>query len=682
MTAAFTVLILLIAVLPTLMVVEGSLADGLVSAVVAIAMVTAGLTLPNGELNRFSRLLRPTAFIVLFVPCLWMLLQVLPISTRSLANPVWVSASTALGKPFVGAVSLDIGATLLSLARYCAVLGAAFVTAIITLNRPRAENVLSLLTGITVLIAAELIGFDLGYLRLLGYERLAEPASAMNIVALGIVLCCATAIRAYEHVEKTRQSKSRTAAIVAGSGSLVGGLICLSAILITGDVILFVAALLGAGTLIAVFAIRRWRLGPLGQAGTAALAAIAMIGVFAVVPARKETDSTLALSAQGQMSSTQRMLSDAKWTGSGAGSLEALLPLYRDSADTLDVPNTALAIAIEMGRPFLWTSIIVLLIGAGMLFRRALLRGRDYVYSAAGAGCIIGLLISSFANDGHFALTAALTISVVCGLAFAQSQSAPNRDFGGFEKLYSIPNNTKDPPRQMLPQKSFTPTQKWLRVAVGLFGLFLAAQAVWILTPERYRPTHIRLPLDAKSAAIAFAEQDKIKRAASLAIVRGDLWAEAAFTYGGELWIDRAMELGSNDRSNTEALDPLTRALRYSPHRGDVWLVFAALADRYKWANYQPSSLLKMSYYTAPSELALFPLRLSLSLSVEGLLDEAELAEMVRRDISVVLTRAPSLRPALVAAYRSALPQSKLFAERAVAEIDPRYVPVIRAAAP
>src|SRR5436190_12563847 len=125
MTAAFTVLILLIAVLPTLMVVDGSLADGLVSAIVAIAMLTAALTLRTSDLTRFSRLLRPTAFIVLFVPCLWMLLQVLPISTRSLSNPVWVSASMALGTPFVGAVSLDIGATLLALARYCVILAAA-----------------------------------------------------------------------------------------------------------------------------------------------------------------------------------------------------------------------------------------------------------------------------------------------------------------------------------------------------------------------------------------------------------------------------------------------------------------------------------------------------------------------------------------------------------------------------
>ena len=48
-----------------------------------------------------------------------------------------------------------------------------------------------------------------------------------------------------------------------------------------------------------------------------------------------------------------------------------------------------------------------------------------------------------------------------------------------------------------------------------------------------------------------------------------------------------------------------------------------------------------------------------------------------RRDISVVLTRAPALRPALVAAFRSASPQSKLFAERAVAEIDPRAIAAV-----
>ena len=221
-----------------------------------------------------------------------------------------------------------------------------------------------------------------------------------------------------------------------------------------------------------------------------------------------------------------------------------------------------------------------------------------------------------------------------------------------------------------------TSTKTWLRVALTLFGVFLSAQAAWILLAERHRLNHIRLPVDGKTATIAFAEQDKITQAASFAVVRGDLWAESAFTYGSQLWLD------AGDQLNTEALKTLTRALRYSPHRGDVWLMFAALADKYKWSGYQPSLLLKMSYYTAPNELALLPLRLNVSLHAKGAIDDAELKDMVRRDISVILTRAPALKPALVAAYRSALPQGKVFAERVISEIDPGYLGVVRAGYP
>jgi hypothetical protein len=63
----------------------------------------------------------------------------------------------------------DISATLLSLARYCAILAADLVAATVTLDKQRAESVLCLLTGIAALIAAELIGYDLGCLRLPGY---------------------------------------------------------------------------------------------------------------------------------------------------------------------------------------------------------------------------------------------------------------------------------------------------------------------------------------------------------------------------------------------------------------------------------------------------------------------------------------------------------------------------------
>ena len=85
---------------------------------------------------------------------------------------------------------------------------------------------------------------------------------------------------------------------------------------------------------------------------------------------------------------------------------------------------------------------------------------------------------------------------------------------------------------------------------------------------------------------------------------------------------------------------------------------------------------------TAPNELGLFPLRLNVTLHAKGMIDDAELKDMVRRDISIILTRAPALKPALVAAYRSALPQGKAFAERVISEINPGYLGVVRAGYP
>jgi hypothetical protein len=43
-------------------------------------------------------------------------------------NPIWASSSSALNQRLAGTITVDIGATLLSLAQYCAVVAAALVT--------------------------------------------------------------------------------------------------------------------------------------------------------------------------------------------------------------------------------------------------------------------------------------------------------------------------------------------------------------------------------------------------------------------------------------------------------------------------------------------------------------------------------------------------------------------------
>jgi len=214
--------------------------------------------------------------------------------------------------------------------------------------------------------------------------------------------------------------------------------------------------------------------------------------------------------------------------------------------------------------------------------------------------------------------------------------------------------------------RSLFPAHVWPRIALAIFSVVCAVQAAWIVAPEFQRPRTIRIPLDAQAASRARPEQDRAERAASLAIVRGDLWAESGFTYADLLWSDAAQGGVVNDTARAD----LERALKYSPHRGDVWLMLAALVDRYKSPTPLPSALLKMSFYTAPNELILLPQRLMLSFRVQGI-EDPDTQDMIKRDLRKLLSRTPDSKSVLVAAYKKALPGNRPFIERIVSEVDP-----------
>ena len=162
MIAALSMLGLVIAIMPVIKFPSSELAAGLLAAVTAVALAILTARLPSGDLRRLFRLLNPLGYVVVLLPLTWMLLQILPLTSRSLINPIWVSSSAAMGWPVVGAISLDIGATLLSVSHYSAVLGIALLTAAIALNKSSAEVVLILLTMACTVVAAEMIIGEIG----------------------------------------------------------------------------------------------------------------------------------------------------------------------------------------------------------------------------------------------------------------------------------------------------------------------------------------------------------------------------------------------------------------------------------------------------------------------------------------------------------------------------------------
>lgn len=681
MTIAFIILNSVIVLVPALMVLSAPMTDGWISAALAIALTAVAAAMPKAMPDRVLRALGRLAVVILLVPALWMLVQLFPLQSEWLVNPVWVSASAAMDKPVLGAITVDIGATLLALARYVLLLAAGLLTLAIALNRQYAQNVLAMTTAVATFVALSLIAIDLGYLGLIGIELSRTPNEALTIAILGSITASALVIDASRHrdIRNRMQPEERLRKRLA----MVAVVICLAAVAAHESLIGLIAALFGIGVLASITIIRVWRFGPWGYAGVAAATAVALIGFFSLVPPDRGADLSLVWSGRQEMAATERMLANARWSGSGAGTTSAIAPFYRqadDSEAATHSPPAAAAIAIEMGRPFLVATLLVMLAAAGWLFHSALRRGRDYIYAGAGAGCLVALVLCLFIEAGPLELGAALMASIILGLALAQRKGDSQ-------------TGAADPSRTIRAALAAAPSSghpAWpgemsrsvpLRSALVAVSVVLTAQAAWILLAELGRPTDLAFPLDQREATAMRPDQSAAHHAAARAMVRGDLWADSAFSLAGVLWPNPAAG-GSGGMPVQQILEALTKALRYAPHRGDMWLMLADLTSRYGLPGLQPDPLLKMSFYTAPSKRELISTRIATALRAKTLPDDDELQDMVRRDIALAVSDRASFQPFLSAAYAGAPPQGKAFADRVIADIDPAYTNILRATHP
>jgi hypothetical protein len=109
--------------------------------------------------------------------------------------------------------------------------------------------------------------------------------------------------------------------------------------------------------------------------------------------------------------------------GSGAGTFSALLPIYGDADDhaAKSAPPTAAAIAVELGRPMLAVAVLLAAALIIVLFRGAMLRGRDACYPAAAAACAVVVVLESFVDSTFFDTAVIVVVSVSTGLGLAQS---------------------------------------------------------------------------------------------------------------------------------------------------------------------------------------------------------------------------------------------------------------------
>jgi hypothetical protein len=213
------------------------------------------------------------------------------------------------------------------------------------------------------------------------------------------------------------------------------------------------------------------------------------------------------------------------------------------------------------------------------------------------------------------------------------------------------------------------------RIVTLLFVALLGLQSIWITLAELSRGGVDRLPTNFSAATTAAGWRARAARAAEIGAIRGELWAQSAFTYADLLFDENDADVA---QKLTRARAHLEHALTDAPAQPGAWLFRAGLALRYPSLGFNIVESLKMSYYTGPSEQDLIPLRLRLT-AVSNAIGDVEIGQLLRRDLRLLLAR--KQQSAIADAYNAASPPGKRFIEQALGEIDRAAAEALRSGA-
>ena len=431
MFPATQLLTLLILTTPIGIIFDGPIIHDLVTAVAAISLAIVSVRMRPGEAGFLSAVIWPLA-VVASGPALWMLIQVLPLQMIGLANPIWESAATALGRPLAGSISIDPGATFISFIRYVSVATIVFVAAAVAVDRRRAEWLLLVLVAATTGIALmSLVAYVGDFTFLSNRSSGLAGKAATDCAGLGVILAGAGALHMFEYGKRERPDKAGLAGWYLPTlvACLVALVICFLALILGATSQAYFAFACGLATLAAVVTIRHFSLGPWGIAAITSITLFIAIAVVLLQWSDQSVNLTLKFATHASpplTAVTQRILSETSWVGTGAGTFAAVLPIYQ-GIDELSIghtaPTAAAGLAVEMGQPFLGAIMLTAIVLVVALSRGALRRVRDCFYSTAGASCIVVITILTFSNAALFRMPVLTITAVVTGLAIAQSRS-------------------------------------------------------------------------------------------------------------------------------------------------------------------------------------------------------------------------------------------------------------------
>jgi len=319
------------------------------------------------------------------------------------------------------------------LARFLSIAGIAFVAAAVAVDRNRAAWIFVTLTASTSLIASMILVASFGNFAFLSIIA-GEPArdAATDSASLGAILAAAEAFHALGRARAPRAQRpdARVSAVWFWSTFVaycIAIAICSMAVVLCATSHTYFAVSCGLATLGVAIVIRRFQFGLWGVSALASVALVFAIAAVARLPGIRPLDLTLSFTDRAPLIDlSQRVLAETPWLGAGAGTFTAAIPIYR-SIDELAAghiaPNVAVMVAVEMGQPFLWATILAATTLIVALLRDAARRGRDSIYSTAGASCIVTITLLAFGNAAVFSTPVLLVSAAIVGIAIAQRKS-------------------------------------------------------------------------------------------------------------------------------------------------------------------------------------------------------------------------------------------------------------------
>jgi hypothetical protein len=422
--SALVLLLILVSMTPVIWLTDGATTYGAIAFVIALSLYMISRSVQPREVEHLKKVL-PLPLLLMTVPGIWILIQLAPMPFGYFSHPVWTSAADALGAPVAGHISIDVGATSIAFLRYLTTAGVLVGAATVSVDRAHADWLFICLIATTSVFAVILSAY---FFNLLQVER-DLLASLYSACSLGTIAAGGAIIRSVERYDtgrhKARIDRSRCLRSLAISSSSFA--LCWFALLASAPASIICSAGFGVATSAMVFLNRRLFLGPLvGGAFTLVTAAVG-IAIVATAFTPGSGDFTFRFAegiSPSSMSMAEQMIIDNR-TGTGAGTYEVLLPIYRFSNDNVvldSAPTTALAITIEMGRVALWIFFILSLILLFRLFLGAVGRGRDSFYATAAVGCAVTLIAESFLDTTLFRSEIAVLAMSILGLGITQSK--------------------------------------------------------------------------------------------------------------------------------------------------------------------------------------------------------------------------------------------------------------------